>query len=229
MDIVICDDQPLYRRGMAAVAAELQPDAAVVEVASGEELAQVAVAPENVVLVVVNASMIDNSAVLSVGQLRQRYPGAAVVLVVASIRRAEADNFIAQGVAGIVRRSDPPARILTGLRHVLAGGLLLPAEIFLEPPSPKTASAPTGDQQDIAPAQLSEAPDEWNLTRRQAAVLALMGRGWSNRRIGEELGVSEGTVKVHVNAILRVLKVKNRTQAVLRSTGRRISGSGKRR
>ena len=67
------------------------------------------------------------------------------------------------------------------------------------------------------------------MTRRQAAVLALMGRGWSNRRIGEELGVSEGTVKVHVNAILRVLKVRNRTQAVLQSTGRRTSGSGNRR
>lgn len=42
-----------------------------------------------------------------------------------------------------------------------------------------------------------------------------VGRGWSNKRIARELGVSEGTVKVHVNAILRALQVSNRTQAAL--------------
>jgi DNA-binding NarL/FixJ family response regulator len=229
MDIVICDDQPLYRRGMAAVAAELQPQANVVEIASGEELAQIGAAPEQVALILINASMIDSSPALSVGQLRQRYPSAAVVLVVTSARRAETDSYVAQGVAGVVLRSDPPARILSGLRHVMEGGLLLPAEIFREPPSAKGTMAAGNVGEESAPGQLADTRDEWNLTRRQATVLALMGRGWSNRRIADELGVSEGTVKVHVNAILKVLKVRNRTQAALRLSHRGLSRSGPRR
>jgi DNA-binding NarL/FixJ family response regulator len=102
---------------------------------------------------------------------------------------------------------------------------LLPTEIFSEPRSSK--NEPGADARDNEPVQLNEAQGDWDLTRRQAAVLALMGRGWSNRRIADELGVSEGTVKVHVNAILKVLKVRNRTEAALQLTKR--GGSSRRR
>jgi DNA-binding NarL/FixJ family response regulator len=229
MDIIICDDQPLYRQGLAAVAVELQPGVQVTEIASGEEFAQIGVAPENVALVVVNAAMIDGTPALAVGELRQRFPGAAVVLVAASARRAEANGFVADGAAGVMLRSDPPARILTGLRHVMAGGLLLPAEIFRDARAPKAPPAASDPKEESAPIQIADFPGEWNLTRRQATVLSLMGRGWPNRRIADELRVSEGTIKVHVNAILKVLKVRNRTQAALQLNQRGPSGSGRRR
>ncbi len=53
------------------------------------------------------------------------------------------------------------------------------------------------------------------LTRRQARVLDLLGDGRSNREIGEALSISEGTVKLHVAAVLRRLGVGNRTEAAL--------------
>lgn len=53
------------------------------------------------------------------------------------------------------------------------------------------------------------------LTRRQSRVLGLLGDGRSNREIAEELSISEGTVKLHVAAVLRVLGVSNRTEAAL--------------
>lgn len=52
-----------------------------------------------------------------------------------------------------------------------------------------------------------------NLTRRQKEILDLVRRGASNRVIGETLGISEGTVKLHVSSILKRLKVRNRTEA----------------
>ncbi|MFM2128475.1 MAG: hypothetical protein RL477_21, partial [Pseudomonadota bacterium] len=53
------------------------------------------------------------------------------------------------------------------------------------------------------------------LTHRQRDVLALVGEGRSNKDIAEVLGISEGTVKVHVGAILKALGTSNRTQAAL--------------
>ena len=52
-----------------------------------------------------------------------------------------------------------------------------------------------------------------NLTRRQTEILDLVRRGASNRVIAETLGISEGTVKLHVSSILKRLKVRNRTEA----------------
>jgi DNA-binding NarL/FixJ family response regulator len=54
------------------------------------------------------------------------------------------------------------------------------------------------------------------LTRRELDVLRLLAEGRSNRGIAEALVVSEGTVKFHVNSILRKLRVANRAEAVSR-------------
>jgi DNA-binding NarL/FixJ family response regulator len=53
------------------------------------------------------------------------------------------------------------------------------------------------------------------LTERQMDVVRLLARGLSNKGIARELGVSEGTIKVHLLAVFRALDVRNRTSAVL--------------
>ena len=53
------------------------------------------------------------------------------------------------------------------------------------------------------------------MTPRQAEVLRLVARGFSNKAISRELAMQESTVKAHVNHIMRKLKVRNRTQAAL--------------
>jgi DNA-binding NarL/FixJ family response regulator len=63
------------------------------------------------------------------------------------------------------------------------------------------------------------------LTQRQAEVLALLVQGKPNKIISRELGLAQGTVKIHVTAILRKLKVSNRTQAAL-TASRFVVSSG---
>jgi DNA-binding NarL/FixJ family response regulator len=64
------------------------------------------------------------------------------------------------------------------------------------------------------------------LTQRQAEVLALLVQGKPNKIISRELGLAQGTVKIHVTAILRKLKVSNRTQAAL-TASRFVVSTGK--
>jgi DNA-binding NarL/FixJ family response regulator len=68
---------------------------------------------------------------------------------------------------------------------------------------------------------------EIGLTERQAQVLALLARGLSNRDIAARLDLSEGTVKIHVTAILKALGVSSRTQALIAVTRYGIDLAGR--
>ena len=63
------------------------------------------------------------------------------------------------------------------------------------------------------------------LTPRQMDVLGFVARGYSNKRIARALGLAEGTVKLHVTAVLKALGVVNRTQAVFEATGLGLVGA----
>jgi two-component system nitrate/nitrite response regulator NarL len=73
----------------------------------------------------------------------------------------------------------------------------------------------------------SDAPqiDRANLSQREMDVLCCLTAGYPNKLIARQLDVSEATVKVHVKAILRKLKVGNRTQAAMWGTSRGISNN----
>jgi DNA-binding NarL/FixJ family response regulator len=90
------------------------------------------------------------------------------------------------------------------LELVLAGGKYLPPEVLVA----SGARAPMTAQ---APASL----ESLGLTERQLAVLRLLAKGASNKSICRELGLAERTVKAHVTAIMRSLKVSSRTQAAV--------------
>jgi len=98
--------------------------------------------------------------------------------------------------------------ILGALRLVLAGGIYVPRE----------AIGTNG--QDAAPSRPS--PGGLDLTPRQMEVLRLMLAGKSNKSIGRELDLAEGTVKNHVAAVLKALGVATRTQAVIAAAKRGI-------
>jgi DNA-binding NarL/FixJ family response regulator len=94
----------------------------------------------------------------------------------------------------------PHGELLRAIRNVYAGKRYLPAAI-----TKSLAERP---------------PDE--LSTRELDILRLMSKGFSNRKIAGELGITEGTVKWHVNIILSRLQVSDRTQAVLAALQRGI-------
>jgi DNA-binding NarL/FixJ family response regulator len=102
--------------------------------------------------------------------------------------------------------------MMNAIRVVLLGEIYVPPSLF----SSKPESAETTLTRGMDGRSLREMhPNIQRLTRRQLGVLALIGQGLSNRDIAENLNISEGTVKVHVGAILKTLGVSNRTRAAL--------------
>ena len=125
-------------------------------------------------------------------------------------------QLLALGVHGFIPKAYSPDVMLSALRLVLSGGVYVPP-MMLQPgappaPPPAAAAAPSGSLED----QLRRL-----LTERQLDVLRLLSQGKPNKVIARDLGISEGTVKIHLAAIFRALNVRNRVEAVVAS--RRIA------
>ena len=134
-------------------------------------------------------------------RLRQRFPSLAVIVASGQDDPATIRGALATGINGFVPKSDSPALLLQALSTVRAGGVYIPARTL-------------GDFQNGQPPPTI---DSSGLTPRQLDVLRLLLKGEPNKLIARQLGLTEGTVKVHIAAILRVLQVRNRTEAVVRA------------
>jgi len=116
------------------------------------------------------------------------------------------------GASGFVSKASPSNTLIEAVRTVLAGGVFTPEA------STGTGSS-TGVDGGNRNRRASQAfAERFQLTAAQGRVLELVAQGKSNRDIAEFLGLSEGTVKVHVSAILRALGVTSRAQALLLMT-----------
>lgn len=129
------------------------------------------------------------------GVLRKRYPTLPVVVISALDDPATVARAMRAGASGFVSKSSPGAELLVALRHVLAGQLYLPPW--------------------LRGRRSSTLEDLYLLSTAQMRVLEPLIQGMTNRQIADLLGISAGTVKIHVSAILKALNVSNRSQALL--------------
>ena len=133
--------------------------------------------------------------------LRRLLPRTPIMVLSAS--EEAADLF------GALPKSAPAPVILEALRPVLAGGVYVPRELVSGGGKPLAQPPAARDRGGV-------------LTPRQREVLALIADGHSNKEIAYRIGTSEGTVKVHITAIMRMLGVRNRVQLLLAAEQRGI-------
>jgi len=114
------------------------------------------------------------------------------------------------GAMGFIPKTSSSQLLLNALRLVLSGAIYLPLEVLRK----EHDIAPAAPRAPATPSELRD-PAEIGLTGRQAQVLALLVQGKPNKLICRDLNLAEGTIKIHVTAILKTLGVLNRTQAVI--------------
>ena len=126
-----------------------------------------------------------------------------VVVMSVKDRASDVRSAIQLGAAGYIPKSASADVMISALRLILAGGVYLPPTL-LDAPT-RSPGPQRGDNSEM-------------LTPRQKEVLALLAEGKSNKAIATELGLSPGTVKVHMTRIFKSLGVSNRTEAVIASS-----------
>jgi len=202
MKILLADDHPLFREGVKPVLEKLDPDAEVIEAVDFPSAFEAMRCNGEVDLVLMDLYMPGMPGIDGVIRFRAMFPDTPLVVLSASEQLEDMQKSLAAGALGYISKSSPSDIILGALRQVLAGVVYTPPGLLdNDDPSRAAASAPSKRH----PA----------LSGRHIQVLRHLARGASNRQIGEALDVTEGTIKLHVAAIFRILKVNNRTEAVL--------------
>lgn len=199
MKILVADDHALIRDALRHLLADLVPGAQVLEAGDCDTVRRLATEHPELDLVLLDLRLPGPGGLATLDALRHESPTLPVVVVSAVEDPVAVRNVIAHGAMGYIPKSSSNEVMLNALRLVLSGGRYLPPEIL----SDENAA--------LSPASL----DDVRLTDRQREVLALMMQGKSNKHICRELGLAEATVKIHVTAILRALKVTSRAQAIV--------------
>ena len=136
--------------------------------------------------------------------VRRRFPTVPVVILSALDDVETVSRVMKAGASGFVSKSSSSTELVSALQKVMSGEIYLPPEM-----SSRIARNENGD------AGASPLTKRFGLTPAQGRVLEQMAEGSSNRQIAEVLGLSVGTVKIHVSKIMKTLGVSNRAAAAL--------------
>ncbi len=190
--ILSVDDHPLLREGIAAIINN-QPDMLLVaQAAKGADSVQL-YRQHRPDVTLMDLRLPDMSGIDAMIAIRSEFPEARVVMLTTFEGDVEIQRSLEAGARGYVLKNMPPKELVEVVRQVHAGKKRIPEEVA---------------------ANLAEHLGEESLTEREKAVLKRVAGGNKNRDIGEQLFISEETVKVHVKHILEKLGASDRTQAV---------------
>jgi DNA-binding NarL/FixJ family response regulator len=236
MKFLVADDHELIRQGVKGMLRGFDPDAQFDEADSWETLAAAARPDADHDLAIVDLHMPGMTGASSLEVLLKANPALPVVVLSAEESPDEMRAVLAAGALGFVPKRQPASVMLKAIELVLSGGAYVPMEALSllgsrdaqeaaagAGPAAQSAAQPASAQ---GGATLTEPitqvpalqPHQQhlleNLSPRQQDIMRLVHRGWTNKMIARDLGVAEGTVKVHLSVIFRALGVHNRSTAI---------------
>ena len=187
------------RAALASALANLATDVQFLEAANHAATLALVDASPGPDLLLMDLHMPGMEGIEGVRAVRERAPHVPLVVVSGDDDPVAIRSILALGVSGFIPKTDSPAVVASAVRLILAGGIYVPPRLIAQ-----TGIVPPSNGGSVS-----------GLTSRQVDVVRLLASGLSNKAIARELGVSEGTVKVHLLAVFRVLDVHNRTAAVI--------------
>lgn len=226
MKFLVADDHELIRQGVKGLLRGLDPDAQFDEADTWETLAAAARPDADHDLAIVDLHMPGMTGACSLELLLKANPALPVVVLSAEESPDEMRAVLAAGALGFVPKRQPASVMLKAIELVLSGGAYVPMEALSllgareaqrGPAASDGASPAVAVTEPIAPVATLQPHQQHlleNLSPRQQDIMRLVHRGWTNKMIARELGVAEGTVKVHLSVIFRALGVHNRSTAI---------------
>lgn len=195
MNVLIVDDHPLFREGLQFVLSDLSESLSFSSAVGLSTITHQML--DDADLILLDLGISDSTGYDSLAKLRAMAPSSTVVVISSDDNPETILACIDGGAAGFIPKTSKPQELVSALRLVLEGGIYLP---------------PNGMNE----VNLSDDKDNSleKLTPRQRKAVLLAGRGLPNKSIAIEMGITEGTVKLHLSAAYKLLGVKNRTEAM---------------
>lgn len=207
MRVLLIDDHALFRMGLRELLE--RRGIQVVEVAAGGEQG-IAFAEQNSLdVVLLDMRMPGMNGLEVLRTLRAKHPRLAVVILTTSRDEKDIIDSLQNGARGYLLKDMEPDELIDALMRIVEQGETLVAPEL----TAVLAKAVQGGEQQEADSSFNE--DFAALTPREREILCQLAEGRSNKLIARELGISDGTVKLHVKAILRKLSLHSRVEAAV--------------
>lgn len=204
--LLVIDDHPLIRNALRTTLESISPNAQVHLAASYGEASRLLAGGLFCDAILLDLNLPDRSGFDALATLCDKYPDKPIVVLSAENDRAKILRCLALGARGYI----PKTYHADAIRHAMQ--LVLSGETHI----PRGAVDPRHDvKEPMRPFPAGGGLHQLGLTERQYDVFRLMLLGLPNKLICRQLNLAEGTVKVHVSAVLRALGVRNRTQVVV--------------
>jgi DNA-binding NarL/FixJ family response regulator len=208
--ILIADDHPLFRDGVAN-SLDSEPELVIVgQAGTGEEAFDLAtdLLPD---ILLLDITMPGQGGIVTAHRISAACPVVRIVMLTVSEDEDDLMNALKAGARGYVLKGVSARELAEAVRAVAAG------EVYI---SPALASGILFEMTHAEP------PDPFNdLTKREREILRLVGEGLTNREIGEELHLAEKTIKHYMTNVLQKLHVRSRVEAALLAQERRLKES----
>lgn len=190
--VMIVDDHPLVRVGMATVVNQ-QPDMTIAAEADGGPRVLELFRFHRPDVVLMDMRLRGESGARLTSAIRAEFPSARVLVISNYDGDEDIHQALAAGAMGYLFKSVVEDELVDAIREISAGRRYLPKGVAERLHEHKLGS---------------------HLTRREDEILDLLGKGMSNRELGQVLGVSEDTIKTHLKSLFRKLEVSDRAEAV---------------
>lgn len=209
--LVLVDDHPLFRRGIAAEFAHNQELMIVGE--AGNAASAIAVSDTSLAdVIIVDADLGAESGVELTRQLRRRHPQVAVIVLTEYADDEQLFQSIRAGAAAYATKQIAASELAMLIKRVASGDYLINDSVLQRP---QVASRVLNQFRELSVLDESAEGVFSPLTPREIEILDRIAQGNSNKEIAYNLGISDQTVKNHITSILRKLAVNDRTQAVI--------------
>lgn len=203
MRILLIDDHALFRIGLQELLQRrgINVIGAFGDCQKGIELASL----EQPDVVLLDMRMPDMSGVEVLQVLRERGLTMPIAMLTTSREESDVINALQGGAQGYLLKDMEPDELINALRAIVGGATIVAQEL-----TGILAKAVQGESEATAARDVFS-----DLTPREAEILCLLADGQSNKVIARNLGISDGTVKLHVKSILRKLNVHSRVEAAV--------------
>ena len=208
MQLLHVDDHPLYREAVTFLVRSCYPDATIIGAGTIEEALGAVTYYNDLSLILLDMGLPNSNGLSFLPTLMERAPGIPIAIMSGTEDRATVHHALSLGAVGYLPKSMGGQEMKEALRLILNGNVFLPPYLLAGFKLPTTSPKPRRPTSNRA------------LSPRQTEVLRLIGDGLPNKSIARTLNVSEGTVKLHVSAILKAMGASSRTDAAMRASRR---------
>ena len=204
--ILLIDDHTLFRAGLCDLLTRRKIEVAAA-VGSGTEGLKFADEDKKLDIVLLDMRMPEMDGISVLKKLKESHPSLPVAMLTTSSDESDLVGALRNGAQGYLLKDMEPDDLVVALRDIIAGKTVVAPDL-----APVLASAVQGDNH-----EKDEEKDNpfAVLTPREFEILTLLAEGQSNKVIARNLGISDGTVKLHVKAILRKLNISSRITAAV--------------